>query len=106
MAEIAVSVGLDAQYQVTRLLKLKELRSDIRREILGSLRDRVIELARFYADASQLCELDQKLEVVLQELVAEEMEQAETESIKNKGTPLRSRFAIKLCKYLQQVHQC
>ncbi|WP_434686186.1 hypothetical protein [Pseudanabaena minima] len=106
MAEIAVSVGLGAQYQVTRLLKLKELRSDIRREILGSLRNQVIELVKFYADASQLCELDQKLETVLQELVEEEMEHAETESIKNKGTPFRSRFAIKLCKYLQQVHQC
>lgn len=106
MAEIATAVGLEAQYQVTRLLKLKELRSDVRREILGELKDQVIELAKFYTLPSQLSELDRKLDVVLQELVDEEMERAEAESIKSKGIPLRSRFAIKLCKYLQKVHQC
>jgi hypothetical protein len=106
MAEIATAVGLEAQYQVTRLLKLKELRSDVRREMLGELKDRAIELAKFYTLPSQLSELDRKLDVVLQELVDEEMERAEAESIKSKGIPLRSRFAIKLCKYLQKVHQC
>jgi hypothetical protein len=106
MSEIATGIGLEAQYQVTRLLKLKELRSDIRREILGALRDKVIGLVKFYADPSQLCGLEQKLEVILQELVEEEMERAEAESIKSKGIPLRSRFAVKLCKYLQKVHQC
>ncbi|MBD2179333.1 hypothetical protein H6F42_20625 [Pseudanabaena sp. FACHB-1998] len=106
MAEIATAVGLEAQYQVTRLLKLKELRSDVRREMLGGLKEQVIELAKFYTLPSQLSELDRKLEVVLQELVEEEMERAEAESIKSKGIPLRSRFAIKLCKYLQRVHKC
>jgi len=106
MAEIATTVGLEAQYQVTRLLKLKELRSDVRCEMLGELKDRAIELAKFYTLPSQLSELDRKLDVVLQELVDEEMERAEAESIKSKGVPLRSRFAIKLCKYLQKVHQC
>ncbi|PZO38671.1 MAG: hypothetical protein DCF19_15835 [Pseudanabaena frigida] len=106
MSEIATEVGLEAQYQVTRLLKLKELRSDIRREILGSLCEDVIGIVEFYANPSQLSELDRKLEVILQELVDEEMDRAETESIKNKGTPLRSRFAMKLCKYLRQVHKC
>ncbi|BBC26953.1 hypothetical protein [Pseudanabaena sp. ABRG5-3] len=106
MSEIATAVGLEAQYQVTRLLKLKELRADIRREILGSLREQVMELVKFYTDPTKLDQLDQKLEVILEELVTEEMELAEAESIKSKGIPLRSRFAIKLCQYLQQVHQC
>ena len=104
MTEIASEIGLEAQYQVTRLLKLKELRSDIRREILGILREEVIGLVKFYADPSQLLELDQKLDVILQELVEEEMECAEVESIKSKGIPLRSRFAVKLCKYLLRVN--
>lgn len=106
MSEIATAVGLEAQYQVTRLLKLKELRADIRREILGNLREQVMELVKFYTDPAKLDQLDQKLEVILEELVAEEMERAEAESIKSKGIPLRSRFAIKLCQYLQKVHQC
>jgi hypothetical protein len=104
MAEIASEIGLEAQYQVTRLLKLKELRSDIRREILGILREEVIGLVKFYADPSQLSDLDQKLDVILQELVEEEMECAEVESIKSKGIPLRSRFAVRLCKYLLRVN--
>ncbi|MFM7885617.1 MAG: hypothetical protein ACKPCM_02750, partial [Pseudanabaena sp.] len=54
MSEIATAVGLEAQYQVTRLLKLKELRADIRREILGDLREQVMELVKFYTDPTKL----------------------------------------------------
>jgi hypothetical protein len=67
------------------------------------LREEVIGLVKFYAEPSLLSELDQKLDVILQELVEEEMECAEAESIKSKGIPLQSRFAVRLCKYLQQL---
>ncbi len=39
MGEIATIIGLQAQYQVTRLLKLKELRADIRHKMLQIMGD-------------------------------------------------------------------
>ena len=47
MSAIATIIGLQAQYQVTRLLKLKELRADIRHKMLQLMRDWVLNQPNF-----------------------------------------------------------
>ncbi len=54
MGDIAKQVGLQAQYQVSRLLQLKPLRADIRQQLLVMLRDRVLAQAQAYTTPERL----------------------------------------------------
>jgi hypothetical protein len=99
MSEIAPLVDLPAQYAVSRLLKLREFRTDIRRYLLGILGDRIQQLAQSYADPTRLQNLDQRLNAALEEQVDNVMEAAEAETnIANR--PLSSLFARRLCLHL------
>ncbi|MDX2214265.1 MAG: hypothetical protein SFY66_13330 [Oculatellaceae cyanobacterium bins.114] len=100
MTEIAVEVGLQAQYQVTRLLKLKEFRAEVRQHLLLTLRDRILDKAKEYADPNRLKSLDQTLEAALDEQIAAILQQAEAEASVAKHCPLDSLFARRLCQYL------
>ncbi|HEY9619954.1 MAG TPA: hypothetical protein V6C78_06280 [Crinalium sp.] len=100
MGDIANQVGLQAQYQVTRLLKLKEFRTDVRQQLLLNLRDRILEKAKDYADPSRLQTLDQQIETALDEQISTVMQQAEAEASIAKNRPLGSLFARRLCHYL------
>jgi hypothetical protein len=100
MGEIAAQVGLQAQYQVTRLLKLKEFRADVRQQVLVRLRDRVLAKARDYANPDRLHQLDQQIETALDEQIATVMQQAEAEASIAKNRPLNSLFARRLCHHL------
>lgn len=99
MGEIAPLVGLQAQYQVTRLLKLKDFRADVRQQMLRTLRDRILEKAMAYADPDRLRNLEQQVEVALDEQTAAVMQEAETEaSIPKRASS--SLFAQRLCRHL------
>jgi hypothetical protein len=100
MGEIAPLVGLQAQYQVTRLLKLKEFRADIRQQMLQALRDRTLEKARAYADPNHLQRLDQQVEVALNEQITAVMQEAETEASVAKNRSSSSLLAQRLCRHL------
>lgn len=100
MGEIATQIGLQAQYQVTRLLKLKELRADVRQRLLVDLRDRLGERAKAYADPDRLLTLDQQLEAALGDQIATIIQQAEVEAATNRNQPLESLFAKRLCFHL------
>jgi hypothetical protein len=100
MGEIATQLGLQAQYQVTRLLKLKEFRADVRQQLLLSLRDRIVEKAKDYADPDRLQTLDQQIETALDEQISTVMQQAEAEASIAKNRPLASVFARRLCQHL------
>ncbi|MEE3719198.1 hypothetical protein V2H45_20850 [Tumidithrix elongata RA019] len=103
MAEIARDLSLKAQYQVSRLLKLKELRADIRREILSNLQKQVLVLAQTYADPQRLQTLDALVEVTLEEIIDKELlEEAESETQSARGHPLASLFAQRLCRYMKK----
>lgn len=96
MGDIAAEIGLREQYKVSRLLKLKELRADVRQNWLLKLRDRVRELAQTYVDSTQLQQVDQQLEAVLDEQVTGLIEAAAAEaSVANRS--LNSQFARRLC---------
>jgi len=99
MSQIAPLIDLPAQYAVSRLLKLKEFRTDIRHRLLGILGDRIQQLAQDYADPTRLQNLDQRLNAALEEQVDHVMGAAEAETnIANR--PLSSLFARRLCFHL------
>ena len=100
MGEIAPLVNLNAQYQVTRLLKLKEFRADIRQKMLQQLRDLTLAKATNYVTLRQLKQLEQKIETALDEQIGELIKEAETEaSIADIKTP-SSLLVQHLCRYL------
>ncbi|MBE9225124.1 hypothetical protein IQ264_06705 [Phormidium sp. LEGE 05292] len=104
MSEIAALIGLEYQYQVSRLLKLKEFRADVRQRMLKCLHDCVLQKATAYTDPDLLPQLEQKIEVALNEQITQLINEAEAEST----TPNRreqSLFAARLCHYLKKVLQ-
>ncbi|MGH2414991.1 MAG: hypothetical protein ACRDEA_15135, partial [Microcystaceae cyanobacterium] len=101
MGEIAPAVGLQAQYQVSRLLKLKEFRADIRQQMLKELRDRTLEKAATYARPDQLQTLEQQVEVALDEQIAAVIQEAETEASIAKNRSSSSLLAQRLCRHLE-----
>ncbi|NJR63211.1 MAG: hypothetical protein HC769_33185 [Cyanobacteria bacterium CRU_2_1] len=112
MADIAIDLGLQKQYQVSRLLNLKAFRADVRRELLQWLRDRILQLAQHYTDLDRLKQLDHHLDyhldhhldaaldTALEEQVNQLIEAAAQETtIANR--PFSSLFARRLCHYLK-----
>lgn len=103
MGEMAAMVGLQAQYQVTRLLKLKSFRADVRQQLLMLLRESVQEQAKYYADPQRLKNLDQQIEEALNEQIAKVIQEAETEASLAKIRPQNCLFSQKLCHYLDSL---
>jgi hypothetical protein len=101
MGEIAIQIGLKAQFEVTRLVKLKEFRASVRQRLLILLSDRILNKARAYTHSQQLHALDQRIEDALNEQIEGIMQQAEAEAIVIKHRPLESLFARRLCRYLE-----
>ena len=106
MGAIAKAVNLKAQYQVSRLLKLKAFRADVQQQFLVLLCDRVIKEAKAYTNSERLQALSQQIAEALNEQVTQVMQQAAAEAstpttTKNK-TPTTSLFAERLCRYLNQ----
>lgn len=101
MTQIAPQIGLKKQFEVTRLLKLNELRADIRQRLLVMLRDRVLDTAKLFADSERLQSLDRQVELILDEQISGMIQEAESE-VKNpiRNRPLRSLLARRLCRYL------
>lgn len=100
MTKIAALIGLQAQYQVTRLMQLKNFRADIRQQMLKNLRHQVTEMAAVYTNPDQLRQQEQQIQTALDEQVSFFIEQAETEASTAKNRPLKSLFAQSLCHYL------
>ncbi|MGB7440145.1 MAG: hypothetical protein WA919_03695 [Coleofasciculaceae cyanobacterium] len=100
MPEIADSVGLSNQYTVTRLLKLKDFRADIRQRLLLKLSDRILDLTRYYANPEHLKTIENKVEEALNEKITEIIEEAAKETHLAKDNLARSLFSQRLCRYL------
>ena len=100
MDEIASQVGLSAQFQVTRLMKLKEFRAVVRQLLLQKLRNRVIEKVRTFTDAARLQSLDRQIDLALEEQILTVMQQAEAEAVAAKSRLPTSLFSQRLCLHL------
>lgn len=104
MTEIAQNVGLKAQYQVTRLLKLKSFRADIRQELLISLRGRILDIAQNYTDPQHLKTIDKKIEIALDEQINRVFQEVESDSYKSQSSPQANLFAQRVCHHLDRFN--
>lgn len=102
MSEIAKQIGLQAQYQVTRLLNLKALRANVRHLMLQCLRKALPDLARAYVDLNQLERADSQIDVALNEQIDILMQTEQTNAKTPKSYLSRSLFAQRLCRYLDR----
>jgi hypothetical protein len=100
MKEIAPQLGLKDQPQVSRLLELKTLRSDIGRRMLLCLRSRVLKLAQCYIDPKQLLDLESKLQSVLDEEISTALEKAKKETHIGHNRLMNSQLSQTICQYL------
>ena len=100
MTEIAKRIEMKAQFQVTRLLKLKEFRADVTNELLILLKYRVLGLAKSYSSLDKLQGLESQITDALTEQVINLIGEAEIEAAGSRSDLTRSRFASRLCEYL------
>jgi len=99
MGAIAAQVQLKEQYQVTRLLELKEFRADVRRSMLVLLRDRIRELAGDYIDPARLHRIDVTLDAALEVEVDAMISAAEKEA-STAHCSRKTLFTEVLCQHL------
>lgn len=103
MTEIATRIGLKAQFEVSRLLKLKEFRADVRHWMLSYLRDSVATLAKDFIDPNQLQKRDTQIEIALNQQIEQVIGSDEKQANTPKNYLTDSVFARKLCEYLDRV---
>ncbi len=101
MSAIAPTIGLQAQYQVTRLLKLKELRTDIRHNMLRLMRDWTLTQTQL-ENLESLKQREQEIEVALGEQIDLMLDEAEQEVSIADST--QSILAQRICDYLDRYH--
>ncbi|MEM6612136.1 MAG: hypothetical protein AAF652_07755 [Cyanobacteria bacterium P01_C01_bin.72] len=103
MSAIAPKINLQAQYQVTRLLKLKELRTDIRHQMLQKLKDWTTQQQNVptLLDLASLQQRDREIESALGAQIDLVLEEAEKEvSVANSTASLLAR---RICHYLDSI---
>jgi hypothetical protein len=98
MSEIASIIGLQAQYQVTRLLKLKELRADIRQKMLQIMGDWTLSQSQKFSSPETLKERELAIAEALAEQVDGILTEAEKEA--NVAGSNRSILAKRICDHL------
>jgi flagellar biosynthesis chaperone FliJ/predicted XRE-type DNA-binding protein len=103
MKEIAERLGFNDQPRVTRLLELKELRSDIRRNTVCCLCDQITQLAQQKQEINS--EQLQNLSAKVEEALGEKIDQAIAEDRKtaSTGTAYRQpgQLSKTICRYLK-----
>jgi len=105
MGEIATRVGLKAQFEVTRLLKLKEFRADVRHYLLQILQSKVRDLAADHIDLERLTALDSEIAAALEEQIDSLLHDAESEAKTTKSYTTETLFARRLCLYLDSLER-
>lgn len=103
MGKIAPQIGLKAQFQVSRLMKLDEFRASVRQKMLKLLSDRILDQAKLYADPDYLLNLDHQIETALDEQIEQLIkEAADQAAVGKRDCPLTGLFARRLCQQLCQ----
>jgi hypothetical protein len=105
MGKIAPQVGLQEQYEVTRLLELRQFRANVRSHLLQLLLSSVQDQARAYTDLdpTRLQRLNQQIEAILEEHITVLIQEAASEAAVAKRRPLDSLFARRLCHHLDHL---
>jgi hypothetical protein len=100
MTEIAKAVGLQAQFQVSRLLNLKTLREDVRHQMLQRLRSFVSQKAADMVSPDRLQQLDAQIEIALNEQIENLMQEAAAQAQSPKDYVTGTLFSRTLCQLL------
>jgi len=101
MAQIAKVVGLKAQFQVSRLLNLKELRADIRQKILQSMTNWTLNQSKI-ADTTVLKQREQAIALALGEQIDEMLDTAEKQASVAQSN--ESLLAKRICEYVDTLN--
>ncbi|GAB4131641.1 MAG: hypothetical protein Fur0046_00740 [Cyanobacteria bacterium J069] len=101
MGEIAPLIGMGGQPQVSRLLKLNELRSQVRQQLLEQLTTQVYSLIQEYADESNLTVLKSQIDSVLVGEI-ENLMTADAAEVSTADRISQSLLAQRLRSYLEQ----
>ena len=103
MGEIAKEMELSGQSQVSRLLKLKELREDVSRNAIAILKKSLKEqLSQLLTAPEKLAILDTKIQDFIEPEMQEIIQEAEIEIFDSKNKTRNSLFARTVCQCLQQ----
>jgi len=108
MGEIAAQLGWQAQYQVSRLLKLKEFRADVARRMLVYFRDslknrfaaHLSQLTKNYNDPDSLHQVESKIQQFITPHIEQLIQEAEKEANNSKSRVMSSQFSQTICHYL------
>lgn len=104
MRAIAPTIGLQRQDEVTRLLKLKAFRADVRNLILHQLKTFIQQKGPFFVDPDRLVQVAQQIDRALETQVDEMIAAVQAEISTAKGYSITpSLFTQKLCTYLHRI---
>lgn len=102
MTTIANEVGLKGQFEVTRLLKVKEFRSQVRQRTLLQLRNCILELAQEYVHPDRLQSLDEQVELALNEYLDQVILEPTVRSNSDQVHLTQNLFLQRLCYVIQK----
>ena len=103
MGEIANQLKLSGQSQVSRLLRLKELREDVSRNTISILKDSLkAQVTKLLTDPEKLAILDTKIQEFIEPEIQEVIQEAETEIFDSKNRNRNSLLARTVCQCLKQ----
>ncbi|NEQ34575.1 MAG: hypothetical protein F6K04_26990 [Leptolyngbya sp. SIO4C5] len=100
MSAIASQIGYKNQVQVTRLIRMKTFRANVRHFWLSQLRQQVQELAKAYLDPERLQALDQTLDQLLAEQLDEAIERSQADAQSPQRAGPANCFDQHVCQYL------
>jgi hypothetical protein len=104
MTEIAQSVGLQAQFQVSRLLNLKAFREDVRHQMAAQLLAFVKQQAAPLMAPDRLQQLDSAIESALNEQIEDLMQAAQAQAQSPKDYMTGTMFSRTLCQFLDRAY--
>ncbi len=102
MTEIAAQVGLQAQFQVSRLLNLKAFREDVRHQMVQQLLAFVKQQAAELMSPDRLQQLDAQIEAALNEQIEGIMQEAAAQAQSPKDYVTGTMFSRTLCGQLDR----
>ncbi|MBX2864618.1 MAG: hypothetical protein KTR27_13805 [Leptolyngbyaceae cyanobacterium MAG.088] len=96
-------INFNNQVQITRLLKLKELRSQIRQLTLDNIKAFVYEAAGHHTSANRLGELKSSIETILTQTIDQIIGEAAAEAQSPNRQHPESRLAVTLCQVVNVI---
>jgi hypothetical protein len=105
MGAIAKAVGLQAQFQVSRLMNLKAFREDVRHQMIDRLRQFVKQAVGDLVSPDRLEQLDAQIEIALNEQITDLLQAAAAQAQSPKDYVTGTVFSRTLCQLIDRLHK-